>query len=83
MTYRCLGEDLYEFELTMYRDCQSNGAPLDHIINLAFYECGEEIACIDLTQMNVNEVLNNQEMPLEVMNVLSYSPSKYYLTKIQ
>lgn len=29
MTYRCLGNDTYEFTLLVYRDCQSQGAQFD------------------------------------------------------
>lgn len=38
MYYRCLGDNLYQFTMKLYRDCNSNGAAFDDPANFAVFD---------------------------------------------
>jgi len=50
ITYRCLGNGDYEFEMFVYRDCDSEGAPFDDAAPISIYSCGEGVNCLELRQ---------------------------------
>lgn len=53
ITYRYLGNDLYEFTMKMYRDCYCvECAPFDPRAEIGVYRCGNEIECGNLRQMD-------------------------------
>ncbi len=51
MTYECLGGNVYEFTIKMYRDCNCTMcAEFDPIAPVAVYECGTNVNCSGLDQ---------------------------------
>lgn len=50
ITYKCLGDGDYEFEMFVYRDCDSDGAPFDPLAPISIFRCGDEVNCLDLIQ---------------------------------
>ena len=50
MSYKCLGNGDYEIELSIYRDCLSDGANFDSEVTFAVYQCDNTIDCSALMQ---------------------------------
>ena len=50
MSYKCLGNGDYEIELSIYRDCLSDGADFDAEVTFAVYQCDNTIDCSALMQ---------------------------------
>jgi len=50
ITYKCLGNGDYEFEMYVYRDCDSAGADFDENAPISIYRCGAGVNCLDLIQ---------------------------------
>jgi len=50
MSYKCLGNGDYEVELSIYRDCLSDGADFDAEVTFAVYQCDNTIDCSALMQ---------------------------------
>jgi len=45
MSYTCLGNGDYEFELVVYRDCNGQGAPFDSLAPISIFQCNKELEC--------------------------------------
>ncbi len=57
MTYTCLGNDEYEIEIKVYRDCNcSNCAFFDPELPIGIYRCGTDIGCSSLDQESVFQI---------------------------
>ena len=55
MTYECLGNGDYEFDMRLYRDCNCNNcAAIDGSANIAIYRCGSDRPCSSLSEMNAS-----------------------------
>lgn len=53
MTYRCFANNVFEFSLQLYRDCNCiNCADFDQEANIGVYRCGNVINCGSLSQLN-------------------------------
>lgn len=53
MTYRCLGNDRYEFTLLLFRDCNCfNCADFDQNVGIGVYRCGNNVNCNLQNQSN-------------------------------
>jgi len=50
ISYKCLGDGDYEIELSIYRDCLSDGADFDAEVTFAVYQCDNTIDCSALMQ---------------------------------
>lgn len=51
MSYKCLGNNWFEFNLQLYRDCNCTScADFDPIVYLSLYRCGNVVNCNGLNQ---------------------------------
>lgn len=51
VTYRCLGNNNYEINLEVYRDCMSGGAPFDQPANIAIFNSSGTV--VELLQVSI------------------------------
>jgi|GEM_PF-316888 len=59
ITYECLGNGQYSFEMTVYRDCNSSGASLDNPANITTYEFNGNVASMLVNnQVPLNSIVN-------------------------
>lgn len=52
ITYECLGNGDYLFELHIYRDCAGGGAAFDNPAFIGIYECDTDVNCTSLIQLD-------------------------------
>jgi len=52
LTYMCLGNNVYVFTLSFYRDCSGVNAPVNAIINISSASCGQNLS-LTMAQPNL------------------------------
>jgi len=73
ITYRCLGNDMYEITLNVYRDCY-NGVPnFDNPARVAIYEKGGDSVLVKFLPMPYN-AFSNDTLPIILNNPCLTAP---------
>jgi gliding motility-associated-like protein len=58
ITYRCMGNGVYEFTMKIYRDPFGAGADFDNPASIGIYRCGNTVNCGALSTFNIFQQLS-------------------------
>ena len=75
ISYKCLGNENYEFELIIYRDCDGGGAQFDNPVRIGVYSGDDYV-----TEASI-EITSQENVVVESYLDCSLSPESYCIEK--